>query len=93
MLVDVIRVQLLEGFRLRLEFEDGIEGVVDVRQLLAFTGVFAPLQDPKEFASVRVNEELGTVCWPCGADLDPDVLYSLITGQPLPNFCEPALST
>jgi Protein of unknown function (DUF2442) len=70
-----------------------MEGVVDVRQLLAFTGVFAPLLDPKEFASVRVNGELGTVCWRCGADLDPDVLYSLVTGQPLPNFSEPALSS
>ena len=93
MLVDVVRVQPLEGFRLQLEFEDGVEGVVDVSQCLEFTGVFAPLQDPNEFASVRVNEELGTVCWPCGADLDPDVLYSLITGQPLPSFSEPALST
>jgi hypothetical protein len=48
-----------------------------------FTGVFAALQDPKEFAAVYVNPELGTICWPSGADLDPDVLYALVTGQPI----------
>lgn len=93
MLVDIVRVQPLEGHRLQLQFEDGAEGVVDVTQCVEFTGVFAPLRDSREFASVRVNTELGTICWPCGADLDPEVLYSLVTGRPLPTFGEPAKST
>ncbi len=90
MLIDIVGVQPLEGHRLKLHFEDGVEGVVDIAQCVPFTGVFAPLRDPKEFASVRVNAELGAVCWPCGADLDPDVLYSKVTGRPLPSFPEPA---
>lgn len=86
MLEDIVEVQALDGFRLKLRFEDGAEGVVDVAQLLPFTGVFAALRDRKEFLAVRVNPELGTICWPCGADLDPDVLYSLVSGKGLPAF-------
>ena len=89
MLKDIIAVKPLEHYRLKLRFEDGAEGVIDVQQLVSFSGIFAPLSNPAEFASVQVHPELGTICWPCGADLDPDVLYSRITGQPLPNYEAP----
>jgi hypothetical protein len=84
MLQDIVEAVPQDGYRLKLRFEDGVTGVVDVAQLVTFTGVFAPLRDPKEFAAVRVNAELGTVCWPSGADLDPDVLYALVTGASVP---------
>lgn len=84
MLKDIIQVRPLEGFRLYLRFEDGVEGEVDVQKLIPFDGVFAPLKERNEFEKVSVNPELGTVCWPNGADLDPDVLYARLTGQPAP---------
>ena len=43
MLKDIIRVKPLKDFRLHLEFEDGIEGEVDISKLIKFTGVFEPL--------------------------------------------------
>lgn len=86
MLTDVVEVEPLDGFQLKVRFEDGAEGVIDVSQLVPLTGVFAALCDRKEFVSVRVDPELGTVCWSSGADLDPDVLYSLVTGKALPSF-------
>lgn len=76
MLKDVVEVGVRQGFRLYLRFEDGAEGEVDVSALVPFEGVFADLRDPLEFAKVRVDSELGTICWPSGADLDPDVLYA-----------------
>lgn len=79
-------VRLLDGYQLYLTFEDGIQGIVDIAQLTEFTGVFEPLADSAYFAQVAVNPDLGTIYWPNGADLDPDVLYSLVTGQPLPQF-------
>ena len=83
MLKDIVEVRPLSPYVLHLRFEDGIEADIDLSSLIDFRGVFAPLQDPSEFAKVRVDPELGTIVWPNGADLDPDVLYSIVTGQPI----------
>jgi len=38
--------------------------------------VFADIaRSDEEFGRVFVDESLGTIAWPNGADLDPDVLY------------------
>ncbi len=81
MLKGIVEVQPRRDYRLHLRFEDGIEGEVDIAELIQFEGIFAPLQDHTEFLRVRVDAELGTICWPNGADLDPDVLYAKITGE------------
>jgi hypothetical protein len=83
MLKDVVKVEYLDDYRLHLRFEDGAEGVIDVSDLVKFTGVFAPLEDKAYFAQVHVNPDIGTICWPNDADLDPDVLYAAITGEPI----------
>ena len=81
MLKDIVFAAPLEGYPLSIRYEDGVEGVIDLGELLSFQGVFAPLKDPAYFRMVRVDPELGTVSWPNGADLDPDVLY----GRLVPN--------
>jgi Protein of unknown function (DUF2442) len=81
MLKDVVEVHPTQDYCLRLRFEDGAEGEVDVAVLIPFEGIFAPLQDRTEFLKVFVDPELGTICWPNGADLDPDVLYAKVTGE------------
>ncbi len=86
MLKDIIDVQPLEGYKLRLRFDDGVEGIVDISKIIEFTGVFTPLQDPDYFAKVRVNPDLGTIQWENEADLDPVVLYATITGQETSNL-------
>jgi hypothetical protein len=83
MLSDVVKVEPRGGYRIWLQFQDGVEGEVDLEPLLSFQGVFAPLRDPAYFARVRVNPELGTICWPNDADWDPLVLYSLVTRRPI----------
>jgi len=86
MLRDVVSVQPLSDHRLRVTFDDGVEGIVNVRDLVQLTGVFKPLEDAAFFSQVKVNAELGTVCWPNDADLDSDVLYSKVTGAPIPQY-------
>jgi hypothetical protein len=83
MLVDVTDVRPVGDHRIFVRFEDGVQGEVDVAEIVTFEGVFAPLRDPERFAEVRVHPDLGTVYWPNGADLDPDVLYAKVSGRPL----------
>lgn len=83
MLNDVVKVEPRGGYRIWLQFQDGVEGEVDLEPRLSFQGVFAPLRDPTYFARVRVNPEVGTICWPNDADWDPLVLYSLVTRRPI----------
>ncbi len=84
MLKDIVAVKPLGAYRLQLRFEDGVVGEVDIAKLISFTGVFAPLKESTYFHQVRVDPELGTIVWPNGADLDPDVLYYQSIGEPLP---------
>lgn len=80
MLKDVVEARPAGDYRLWLRFEDGVTGEVDIADLVPFEGVFAALRDPARFDEARVDTELGTVVWPNGADLDPDVLYAAVTG-------------
>ena len=83
MLKDIVEVRPLGGYRLYLRFEDGVAGELDLAGRIRFEGVFAVLRDPALFAQVRIDPELGTVVWPNGADLDPDVLYAELSGTPI----------
>ena len=69
---------------LELTFDDATTGTVDLAQIIQFNGVFAPLRDENYFQQVFVHPEFGVVCWPNGADIDSDVLYSYVVGKPLP---------
>ena len=86
MLKDVVAVEPLPEHRLRVRFDDGIERVVDVAELVQLTGVFEPLRNATFFNQVKVHPELGTVCWPNDADLDSEVLYSKISGKPIGEY-------
>jgi len=78
---DITSVRPASGYRLELSFADGTHGEVDVSSLISFHGIFEPLRDPAEFASVYVDPEAGTIVWPNGADLDPLVLYAAVTNR------------
>lgn len=80
---DIVAVEYVDGYRLLITFEDDTSGVVDISEIVDFNGVFEPLQNIEYFRLVAVNEEVGTICWPNEADLDPLVLYALVTGKPL----------
>ena len=74
---DILAVEYLDGYRLRLTFADGLIAEVDLAA--KFAGPVGPrfeaLRDPTFFGLASVDPELGTVTWPNGADLAPDVLH------------------
>lgn len=66
--------EALDGFRLRLGLTDGSERIVDVSAYLNGP-IFEPLRNDRSlFAAVSVDPVFGTVVWPNGADIDPEVL-------------------
>ena len=72
-------VSPLGKYRVLLEFSTGEQKTVDLDPLLRGL-VFEPIRSSRAmFRSVRVDEELGTIVWPNGADMDPDVLYYGLT--------------
>jgi len=83
MLRDVVEVKPLEVYRVFLRFDDGVQGELDLEPLLSpFDGVFEPLRELARFREVFVDDG-GTIAWPNGADLAPEVLYSKVSGRPL----------
>lgn len=92
-LYDLIDVRVLSDYKLAVAFEDGLKGTVDLSRRL-HGPVFGPLEDEALFAKVYLD--LGTVVWPGGADLAPDVMYDEIrrsggwvVGAPSPHTSEP----
>jgi hypothetical protein len=74
-MITIRSVKPLEGFQVLLEFSTGEKKTVDLEPLMQGP-IFEPLRnDPELFRALRVDEELGTIVWPNGADLDPNVLY------------------
>ena len=72
-----IRVQSvtsLDDQIVRIVFTNGEQRDIDLSPYIVSGPIFEPVRnDPTFFRLVRV--EGGTVAWPNGADIDPDVLY------------------
>ncbi len=66
--------EYLRDYKIRVMFDDGKEGVIDLEHEL-WGEVFEPLKDIRVFQRFRLDSELETIVWPNGADLAPEYLY------------------
>ncbi len=71
----VVGVAVIRPYVMRLLFDDGV-----VRDIEYIPGgdrgsLVKALDDPAFFAQVLVDPEAGTVVWPNGLDLAPEVLH------------------
>lgn len=72
----VKRAEYLDGYRVRLAFEDGSVRDVDLEPHLDGE-IFEPLKDMAYFKTLRVEPDLDTIVWDNGADMSPDFLYEI----------------
>ncbi|MDQ6614515.1 MAG: DUF2442 domain-containing protein [Actinomycetota bacterium] len=71
----VVGVAVLRSHVMRLLFDDGV--VRDIQYVPGHVqgSLVKTLDDPDYFAQVRVDRDAGTVVWPNGLDLAPEVLH------------------
>ena len=75
-MVRVESVTALAGFAVHVKFTDGSARDIDLDPYLKGP-IFEPLRANRAlFEAVRVDPRLGTIVWPNGADIDPDVLFA-----------------
>ena len=70
----VTAVEALEGYCLRVGFEDGTQQEIDLEPVLA-GAMYGPLRDRALFEKVSIDPEVHTLVWPNGADFDPATLH------------------
>jgi hypothetical protein len=77
---DIVQVVYVRDHVLRVEFDDGTGGEVDLAAYPERGPIFAPLSDVDFFKMVRI--EGGTLSWPNGADIAPERIYERVAGIP-----------
>ena len=69
----LVRAQYLREYKIRVLFDDGLDGVIDLAGEL-WGEVFESLRNTDVFQRFRVDTELDTIVWPTGADLAPEFI-------------------
>ena len=69
------KAEYVEGYKIKVSFEDGVVGIIDLDGEL-WGEVFEPLKDLNNFRAFKIDPELQTIVWPTGADLAPEFLYA-----------------
>jgi hypothetical protein len=73
------QIERSSGYRLRLRYADGVEGEVDLSDLVG-RGVFKRLADPHEFDAAYIAES-GDLAWSEDLELCADALYMKLTAR------------
>ena len=76
-MVRLIEAEYVRDYIVRLRFDDGVRGEVDLSDRL-YGPVFEPLQDSEYFQAFEVHAELHTLVWPNGADFAPEFLHDRV---------------
>ena len=73
------RIEALPGYRIRLAYPDGTEGVIDLSTDVG-RGVFAPLADEQFFQTVHIGR-FGQIAWSEDIEICPDAAYQEIANR------------
>jgi hypothetical protein len=75
----IMRVQVLKEYLIKLDFDDGVSGDIDLSYLVG-KGIFTAWRDTTFFEEICIGSS-GELAWRDGIDLCPDSLYLKITGK------------
>ncbi len=75
----ISKVKVLSGYRLELDFDDGVFGALDLSDSVG-KGMFALWCDSLVFEQVCIGSS-GELVWSDQSDLCPDSLYLKVTGK------------
>jgi hypothetical protein len=78
MLAYVIKAELCEDYRIYIEFNDGLSGIIDFKNKITTDRreIIRELVDKNKFKKIRVERH--TLCWENGVDFAPEYLYDQI---------------
>jgi len=74
----VINVELQEDYKIYIEFNDGLNGVIDFKDKLMtdHRDIIKELIDKDKFNAIKIERH--TLCWDNGVDFAPEYLYDQI---------------
>ena len=70
-----INVKALDGYKIHVVFDDGVTGVIDLKDLVQ-KGIFQPLKDESAFRNVHVHGS--AIAWSDELEIDADNIYAEI---------------
>ncbi|MDR1400313.1 MAG: DUF2442 domain-containing protein [Treponema sp.] len=78
MLAYVIKAELREDYRIYIEFNDGLNGIIDFKEKITtdHREIIRELVDKNKFNKIKVERH--TLCWENGVDFAPEYLYDQI---------------
>ncbi len=76
MILNIIEANYLDGFRVKLLFNDGLKRIVDLQNYMHSKKhpFFKSLKNVEEFKKFKLHK---TLIWDTGADIAPEYLYNL----------------
>ena len=80
-MVWVIKAELKEAYKIFVEFNDGLSGIIDFYDMLKsdHRQIIRELLDFEVFKTVKTD--LDTICWDNGVDFAPEYLYDQVKIQ------------
>jgi hypothetical protein len=78
MYYDLKEIQVLDGYKIFVRFEDNKQGTVDLSSIIDRGGVFGQLKNQAIFKQAYINKDWAVLCWPGDIDIAPETLYKAI---------------
>jgi hypothetical protein len=81
MLTHVIKAELREGYRIYIEFNDGLSGIIDFKEKITtdHREIIRELIDKTKFTKIKIERH--TLCWENGVDFAPEYLKTQVIMQ------------